>query len=223
MEITIEKIIRSNRKTVALQITDDATLIIRAPYNISDETIMHVISKHKNWIIKKKMEVEARNPKFTPKEFVNGEGFLYLGRSYKLTIVDNQDVPLKFDRGFYLLRDALPKAREVFIEWYKEKAYEKISERVEKYAKDGGFKYKKINITNADKRWGSCSPNGILNFSWRLVMAPLSVIDYVVIHELVHTEEKNHSKNFWIKVKVLMPNFEKYADWLKRNGHLLRL
>jgi len=223
MEIKIEKIIRSRRKTIALQITDDATLIIRAPYDVSDETIMRIISKHKDWIKKKKMEIEARGSKFTPKEFVNGEGFLYLGRSYKLNIVDEQDVPLRFDNGFYLSRDALSRAREVFIEWYKKRAYEKILERVEKYAKDGGFKYNKINITNANKRWGSCSPNGILNFSWRLVMAPLPVIDYVVIHELAHTEEKNHSKNFWIKVKVLMPNFEKYADWLKRNGHLLRL
>lgn len=223
MDVKIEKIIRSKRKTVALQVTNDATLIIRAPYNVSDETIMLIISKHEDWIKRKKIEIEARGSKFTPKEFVNGEGFLYLGQSYKLTIVDKQDVPLRFDNGFFLSRDYLPRAREVFIEWYKKETYKKVLERVEKYAKEGGFEYGKINITNANKRWGSCSQNGNLNFSWRLVMAPLSVIDYVVVHELVHTEEKNHSKNFWLKIKILLPNFEKQLDWLKVNEHLLTL
>ncbi|MEO0247668.1 MAG: SprT family zinc-dependent metalloprotease [candidate division WOR-3 bacterium] len=223
MDVKIEKIIRSKRKTVALQVTNDATLIIRAPYNVSDETIMLIISKHEDWIKRKKIEIEARGSKFTPKEFVNGEGFLYLGQSYKLTIVDEQDIPLRFDNGFYLSRNALSRAREVFIEWYKKETYKKVLERVEKYAKEGGFEYGKINITNANKRWGSCSQNGNLNFSWRLVMAPLSVIDYVVVHELVHTEEKNHSKNFWLKIKILLPNFEKQLDWLKVNEHLLTL
>jgi hypothetical protein len=102
-------------------------------------------------------------------------------------------------------------------------AYEKISERVEWYAKMRGFKYNKINITNAQRKWGSCSYLGNLNFPWRLVMAPLSVIDYVVAHELVHLEDKSHSKSFWTKVKMLLSDYEKSKDWLKKNGYLLRL
>jgi predicted metal-dependent hydrolase len=124
---------------------------------------------------------------------------------------------------FSLLRDHLPVARDLFINWYKEKAYEKISERVEWYAKKRGFVYNKINITDANQRWGSCSPKGNLNFSWRLIMAPLSVVDYVVVHELVHLEERNHTKFFWTKVKMLIPEYEKYKKWLKENGYLLRL
>lgn len=223
MEIKIEKIIRSKRKTVALQITDDSTLIIRAPYNVSDKAIMKIVDKNREWIRKNKIKMEARDPKFTPKEFVNGEGFLYLGRSYKLTIVDEQDLPLRFDNGFYLSKEALPQAKKIFINWYRKAAYEKILERVEKYSKEGGFKYRKINITNSQRRWGSCSTNGNLNFSWRLIMAPLSVIDYVVVHELTHTQIKNHSKEFWVKIKLLMPDFERYSNWLKQNGYLLRL
>ena len=157
-----------------------------------------------------------RDPKFSPKEFVNGEGFLYLGRYYRLKIVDDQEVPLEFENGFYLSRNALPQARKVFIEWYKKMAYKKISERVRWYAQKRGFKYNKVNITNAQKRWGSSSSNRNLNFPWRLIMAPLPVIDYVVIHELVHLEEKNHTKLFWNKVKMLMPDYEKYKDWLKK-------
>jgi len=223
IEIKIEKIIRTRRKTIALQITDDATLIVRAPFYVSDQIIRKVIIKHINWINKKRKEVLARDPGFVKKEFVNGESFLYLGRHYKLTIVKNQERPLIFKNGFFLSVEYLPIAKEVFMNWYRQKAYQKISERVEWYAKKRGFKYNKINITNAQKRWASCSSKKNLNFSWRLIMAPLRVIDYVVIHELVHLEEKNHTKDFWSKVKLLMPDYEKYKDWLAKNGYLLRL
>ena len=223
MDIEIEKIIRTKRKTIALHISDDATLIVRAPLKASDKAIMGVVLKHKKWIEEKKREIKAREPKFSPKEFVNGEGFLYLGKWYRLKIVDNQEVPLKFENGFYLSRKALPQAKDVFIEWYKNMAYEKISERVNWYAQQRGFKYKKVNITSAQRRWGSSSSNGNLNFPWRLIMAPLTVIDYVVIHELVHTVERNHSKAFWGKVKMLMPNYEIHKEWLRKNGYLLRL
>ena len=223
MDIRIERIIRTKRRTVALQMTDSATLVVRAPFYLKDEKIREIIVKHRKWIEKKKEEIEKRDPKYSPKEFVNGEGFLYLGRCYKLKIVDFQDEPLKFDNGFYLAKDVLPEAKEIFIHWYKNMACKKISERVEWYAKKRGFKYKDIRITNAQKRWGSCSPTGNLNFSWRLVMAPLPVIDYVVVHELVHLEERNHTKSFWTKVKILMPDYEKYKHWLKKNGYLLRL
>mgnify|MGYP003877815677 CR=1 FL=1 len=223
MDIKIEKIIRTRRKTIALQITDSATLIVRAPFNVSNETIQKVILKHLFWIRKKKEEIQSRESKFSPKEFVNGEGFLYLGKYYKLRIVDNQEVPLKFKNEFYLSKRYLPNAKQIFIDWYKKKAYEKISERVKWYAQKRGFKYNKINITNAQKRWGSCSPKGNLNFPWRLIMAPLPVIDYVVVHELVHLEERKHSIAFWTKVKMLMPDYEKYKNFLKKNGYLLKL
>ena len=223
MDVQIEKIIRTKRKTIALQVTDDAKLIIRAPFNRDDETIAEIVSKHRRWVEKKQKEVSTRNQKLSPKEFVNGEGFLYLGRYYKLNIVEDQSEPLKCGGAFYLSRYALPHAQEVFIQWYKDKAFEKISERVDLYAKKRGLKYNKINITNAQKRWGSCSSKGNLNFSWRLVMAPLPVLDYVVIHELVHLEERNHGRSFWDKVKMLMPDHKKQRDWLKRNGYLLKL
>jgi len=223
MDIKIEKIIRSKRKSIALQITESATLIVKAPLNVNDEVIRKTVLRHKRWIERRIKEAEERKRKLTPKEFVNGEGFLYLGRSYKLRIVERQKEPLKLENKFYLSKKFLPRAREVFIEWYKKMAYEKISERVEWYAKMRGFKYNKINITNAQRKWGSCSYLGNLNFPWRLVMAPLSVIDYVVAHELVHLEDKSHSKSFWTKVKMLLSDYEKSKDWLKKNGYLLRL
>lgn len=223
MDIKTEKIVRTKRKTIALEVTDSATLIVRVPYGVSESTIQAVIRKHYDWIIKKKNEVEARDPKVSAKEFVNGEGFLYLGKYYKLQIVEDQEEPLKFENAFYLSKEALPYAEKVFTEWYKKAALEKITERVHFYAKMGGYNYSRINITNAQRRWGSCSSKGNLNFSWRLIMAPLSVIDYVVVHELVHLEEKNHGKAFWTKVRILMPDYQKHESWLKNNGHMLKL
>ena len=186
----IKKVIRSKRKTISLQVSDNAALIVRAPFKVSDEIINRVILKHSNWIEKKKKEIQARDLKFAKKEFVNGEGFLYLGDYYRLRLVEKQEIPLDFENGFYLSKDYLVDAKGIFIDWYKERAYEKISERVKWYAQKRGFKYNKINITNAQKRWGSCSCRNNINFSWRLIMAPLTVIDYVVVHELVHLDEK---------------------------------
>jgi predicted metal-dependent hydrolase len=221
MQPEIYKIIRMDRRTIALQITEDGKLIVKAPLDASDEAIMRAVLKSRNWIESKIKEVLSR-PRAGKKEFVNGEGFLYLGRFYKLHIVENQEEPIKFENGFFLSKKFLPYAREVFIAWYKEAALEKISQRVEFYAKMAGLQYGRIRITDAQRRWGSCSGNN-LNFSWRLIMAPLPVIDYVVVHELAHIEEKNHGKSFWTKVKVLIPDYQKHHQWLKENGHLLRL
>lgn len=221
MEVKIEKIIRSKRKTIALQLTDNATLIVKAPFEVSEDTIMRVVSKHKKWISQKKKDIEKREQKLAKKEFVSGEGFLFLGQYYKLEVVNNQEEPLKFDNKFYLSSAVLPNAREVFINWYKKVAYEKISERVSWHANRSGLKYTTVKITDAKTRWGSCGHKGGLNFSWRLIMAPLSVIDYVIIHELAHLKEKNHSKTFWNKVRILMPDYEKYKNWLKNNSYLL--
>ncbi|MGQ9621538.1 MAG: M48 family metallopeptidase [Bacteroidales bacterium] len=221
VNIEIEKIIRTKRKTFALQVTHDATLIIKVPLNIDDKTIEKIILKHKKWIEQKKEEVLKRGSRQLRKEFVNGEEFLFMGRNYRLKIVDDQGEPLKLVDEFLLSRSVLTEARETFTGWYKRMAYEVISERVRWYAGKKGEVYNAVKITGALSRWGSCSAGGNLNFSWRLVMAPLPVIDYVVIHELVHLEEKNHSKAFWNKVKFLMPDYEEHKCWLKNNGYLL--
>lgn len=222
MEIKIE-IIKTKRKTIALHLKDKATLIVRAPYGISEEIIENIINKHKNWILRKKIEIQENTPKLIKKEFIDGERFLYLGEYYRLKIVDEQSKPLIFNNGFYLLRSYLPKAKEVFTEWYKQMAFEKISERINLYALMSNLKFNKIRITNAQRRWGSCSVKGNLNFSWYLIMSPIEVIDYVVAHELAHLEIKNHSKIFWLKVKTIMPDYERHKKWLKKEGYTLKI
>ncbi|MDD3657095.1 MAG: SprT family zinc-dependent metalloprotease [Atribacterota bacterium] len=219
------KIIRSKRNTIALQVCEDATLLVRAPLGVGDDVIRKFILKHHKWIENKQAEILARNLSFTKKEFVNGEGFFYLGKSYCMKIVKEKNINDKLvfkDRYFYLNKK-IKNPRKVFIDWYKKKAYQRISERVDWYAQRRGFQYNKVKISNAQKRWGSCSNSGNLNFTWRLIMAPMSVIDYVVVHELVHISEKNHSRSFWNKVHLLLLDYKKQREWFKKNGYLLQL
>ena len=222
-EIKIAKIIRSRRRTIALEIARDAQLIVRAPYRTPFDFIEKVVFKKRFWIKEKQEFVKERCKKIVSKEFVSGEGFLYLGEIYKLEIVDASDIAIAFNNGFQISRKYLDAAKEILIAWYKEQAYQKISERAGWHSSLSGLKYNRIKISDAQRRWGSCSAKGNLNFSWRLIMAPLRVIDYVVAHELAHLEEKNHSKAFWNKVKIMLLDYEQYKDWLKENRHLLDL
>lgn len=224
MDIIIDEIIRSRRKTIALQVSHDARLIVRVPFSTSEKLIRKIIYEKRLWILKKQEQAKEKYKKVYSKGFVNGEGFLFLGNSYKLYIVDNFEVSLIFNKkNFVLSKKFSNKAKEAFIKWYKEQAYKKFLERAAIYSKISGITYDKLKITNARKRWGSCSVKGNLNFTWRLIMAPLQVIDYVIVHELVHIKEKNHSKNFWNNVRIILPYYETQKKWLKENGHLLIL
>ncbi len=223
MKVKIDKVIRTKRKTVAIQITDDAKVIVRAPLDLSEDTILQMVEKRAEWILRKKKQIETTNSATHPRRFVEGESFPYLGNHYQLRIIDNQREPLKFENAFYMSKSALDKAREVFIEWYKKTGYELVNHRASFWAQKCGFRYARIKITTAEKRWGSCSSKGNLCFSYRLVMAPEAVIDYVIVHELVHLTQRSHSKRFWSEVKHIMPDYEKRRVWLKENGHLLYL
>jgi hypothetical protein len=219
----IDQIIRTKRRTYALIVKRDGSLVVRAPKHATQEQIQTLVSQKERWIISKQELVKSIYPAVSPKEFVDGEGFLYLGKSYPLAIVEDQDEPLKLTDRFYLDRSALVNASAIFRNWYQAQAYELISKRVAWYAAKHGFAYQQVKIMDARTRWGSCGSKGRLNFAWRLVMAPLRVIDYVVIHELVHLHEKNHSKSFWGKVKTIMPDCSQQVAWLKRFGHTLTL
>jgi hypothetical protein len=221
--IAPDEIIRTKRRTMALIIERDGRLIVRAPIRAKDE-IIHEFVKHKEkWILKKQEQVRAYYPPYVPKEYVNGEGFWYLGNIYKLELEDKKNPLLSLNGNFQLARSVIHRAPKVFERWYRQQASQIISERVRWYAAKHGYSCKQVKITSARTRWGSCNSRGTLSFAWRLVMAPMPVIDYVVVHELVHLQVKNHSKNFWGKVVVIMPDYKQRIEWLEKNGHLLNL
>jgi len=216
------KLIRSKRKTIALGVTADAILIVRAPHTTPLRYIERLLKKKMSWIQNAKQRAINR-PRALPKEFIDGESFLYLGKSYKMRFDKNATKSIAFKNGFVLNTKVKSRIRNLIITWYKAEAKRKITERVEWCARRFGFSFKSVRITAAEKRWGSCGTSGNLNFSWRLIMAPTSVIDYVIIHELAHLEHKNHSKAFWNSVKVMYSNYEKARNWLKQNEGTLTI
>ena len=155
-----------------------------------------------------------------------GEKFLYLGEWYPLEIdeSDHGALPLRLSFGNFILnKDHVDEARDLFIEWYKREAREKIEGRVRYYSHRFHLFPKRIKITSARSRWGSCSRDNRLSFTWRIIMAPLVIIDYVLVHELAHIREKNHSRKFWTFLEAILPDYREHKVWLKKNGHWLSL
>ena len=222
MPVEISHTVRSKRKTLALIVKPDGSVIVRAPLRASEKTIREFVQNHSSWIQKKRAEFQAVvHP--LPRQYVAGELFLYLGQEYPLEIVKRQKSPLLLEENFRLRESARAHAARVFERWYREQARHILEERVNDYARQYAFQYQKIGITSARTRWGSCSATGSLNFSWRLIMAPIEAVDYVVVHELVHTIIHNHSKHFWKKVEEVMPDFRDRRLWLRKNGSQLVL
>jgi predicted metal-dependent hydrolase len=219
--IKIDSIIRSNRKTIALVVTQEARLIVRAPMHTSADYIDKLVDDKAIWIKRKLKKARAKRPSVT-KEFVAGEAFLYMGRSYPLRFGNNPKKPVELS-DCITVNASKRTARDVLIDWYKAEANKKITDRCEWFAKTTGYKSVSTKVTNAQKRWGSCSQNGNLNFSWRLIMAPIEIIDYVIAHELVHLEEKGHSKSFWNRLRTIMPDYKKRQNWLKENERYLSI
>src|SRR6266498_208075 len=222
MSIEIDQTIRSKRKTLALIVRPNGSLIVRAPLRSSEKSIREFVEKNAQWIEKKQAEVREIIP-LAPKQYIPGEMFMYLGHVYPLEIVKGQKKPLLLIDNFKLAESAQNYADLIFERWYRGQARQILNERVNLYASQHDFRYEKIRITSARSRWGSCSANGSLNFSWRLIMTPLETIDYVVIHELVHTMIHNHSKRFWKKVEKILPNYKEHKKWLKNNGQQFML
>jgi len=166
--IQVDGVVRSRRRSIALVITDEAKLIVKAPLRTSDHEIRRLVQKHESWIVKKRNELQSR-----PK------------------------APL-------IMRDKTEIERLIF-------------ERMMHFSDMTGLHPASIKISEAKTRWGSCSPKGHVKISGRLGSAPLEIIDYVIVHELVHLEEKNHAKRFWKKVEAILPDYKERRKWLRLN------
>ncbi len=213
--------IRSHRKTIGLQITNDARLIVRAPHFTPEDLIHKLILRKESWIKAKQDYFKQRQNKILPRKFLPGEEFLFLGQNYPLLAVENLPKAVVLDRALMISQAVLGDVREHLECWYKARALEHITQRVEYYAQISGLKYQKVRVNGAKTRWGSCGHKNSLNFSWRLIMAPPKVVDYVIIHELMHLKQKNHSHKFWAEVALIMPDYIQDERWLKHNSHLL--
>ena len=212
------QIIRSNRKTLSISINESAELIVRAPNRISDKKIQDFINKKENWITRNQAVVKARIEE-TGKD---KNMLLYLGTLFPLK-TDNDAKKISFN-GKEFLADLQnkEKTKKSLKTWYKNKFKEVAVPRLFYFAKKHNLQVNQVRIKEQRTLWGSCSSRNNINLNFLLIMAPLKVIDYVIIHELVHTIHKNHSVNFWNAVKEIMPNYKEAKHWLKENGYRLR-
>lgn len=218
------KVIRSRRRTVSLEINREGELTVRAPYGLGRGAIDDIVNRHEPWIRKRRQEAQRRLELSRPKEFRDGERFLWLGTEYPLEIVERNRPPLTFNgEKFELAAPFLASARQVFESWFKQQARSYLTSRLAAISRQTGFKYKKLRLSSAATRWGSCSTGGTISLVWRLMMAPPEIIDYLIIHELAHTKEKNHSRSFWRLVAAFVPDYKARRRWLQVNGFLLKL
>ncbi|MBW6465683.1 MAG: M48 family metallopeptidase [Brevefilum sp.] len=219
----IPEIIRTQRKSFGLEITPDGQLIVRAPKSASDAQIKAVIAQKAAWISNARARLAAQYPDRTPHTFAPGETFWYLGDQYSLHLVDHQRPLLDLDGSFHLAQQAHSQAKQIFIAWYREETRHITHKLIVDYTKRFNLKVNRVRITSARTRWGSCSGKGNLNFTYRLCMAPLEVIEYVVVHELAHLKVPNHSRTFWVEVAKMYPDYQKQRNWLKQHGYRLNL
>ncbi len=218
MPIEIKRLIQSKRRSIALIIERDGSLVVRAPLKSSDQSIMEFVEQNRPWIEKKQSEALTHHLPEIP-HYQPGEVFFYLGEAYPLEVVNGQQQGLIWDGSFKLASSVQSDAEKLFQAWYRRQARKIIRKRVKFFAETYEFQFEKMRITSARTRWGSCSATGSLSFSWRLIAAPMEVIDYVVVHELVHTVFHNHSKRFWRKVGSILPNYADLKKWLNKNSN----
>ena len=222
------RLMRSNRKSMGIFVERDGTIMVTAPHQAELNDIERFVSEKRIWIYQKLAQKKALNREGPKREFVNGQGFLYLGKSYRLKIIDHEEIKstrasktalLRLWHGYFeLAKSEKAKARNHFISWYRKQIKKQLKERIPRYDKRIGVKVKDFKILDLGHRWASCGRNGVINFNWRSVMAPVWVFDYILVHELVHMIERGHTDRFWRIVARVIPDYEEYARWLNENG-----
>ncbi|MCB9210914.1 MAG: M48 family metallopeptidase [Ignavibacteriales bacterium] len=209
----------TRKKTLSIFIERNGTVSVIAPQKLSEDKIHEALVSKEYLIYKRLAEWKELNKGKVNREFVNGQSFLYLGKNYRLNLIGEQDKPLLLKNGYFNLRkDRLHDAEKVFEKFYKEKGLPKIKERIRLLENKFNKRPNEIKIMELRNRWASWTPKGKLNFHWKCIMAPVSVLDYIIVHEMVHLTYPNHSKNFWNEVDKIMPNFREYESWLKQHG-----
>ena len=215
-----DKIVRSNRKTLSISVDTFGRLIVRAPKRCKEERIFAFIREKEEWILRKQAQ-RAEVRALLPPQNLHGYSFLLLGRQTKIVVYDEEKIG--YDEVQNLLYLPHEKSRERLVKWLKENAKRILTAVTERKAKELGVSYKSIAITSAKTRWGSCSGDNALRYTFRLLYCPKEVVDYVVVHELAHTLHHNHSKQFWQVVERHVPDWKLRRQWLKTHGILMEI
>lgn len=210
------KIERSRRRSIALQIERDGTLLVKAPHLVPMRQIENFLGQHLDWVEKHMMKAQSARSRLLENEY------FYLGQKVIFTPGDYSDISVKNGKLLFPQGLLFRKEKEL-TRWYIKEAQKTITMQVAKYAEEMKTSYQEITFSDTKSQWGRCTSDNRLQFSWRLIMAPLMTLNYVVIHELAHTIEKNHSQLFWMKVRNFNPSYRQQIKWLRDNGPSLTI
>ena len=214
----------SPRKTTDIVIERNGLITVRPPAHYTPEQVDAVVESKRMWIYRNLAEWKDLNASAVAREWVNGETFLYLGRAYRLSLVSNQVNALLLKEGRFCLsrglieQGGIAAARQAFESYFIDKGMERFRDRVAYFASKVGVKVANIKVKEMGYRWASCGSNGTLNFHWKCMMAPPTIIDYIVVHELCHLHHQNHTDAFWNEVDKVMPNYRERKEWLRKYG-----
>lgn len=219
---------RQERKDLRIVVDIVNGVVVYTPKKTPDEKIHNLLSSKTRWIYNKIQELGEVKINVASKEFVSGEKLPYLGRQYRLKVhreaVDQSSFGFKQGRfiatvpsnwGQERVQDTLEKN---LIEWYRKHGLKKIKERTAYYEHLLGVNAKAIQLRTQHKRWGTCTPEGNIYLNWRIVMAPIRVIDYIIVHELAHLRISEHNQDFWNLVRSILPHYEEDKEWLRIHG-----
>ena len=212
-------------KSIAIKV-QGKVITIKVPFFLNNKSIEGLISKKNNWI-RKQLNTQSKFKLFKKKSYISDEKFLYLGRYYKLKIIGDKKNSVNIEGDFLKVNvkneKNISKIKKIIKEWFYEKSFEYFNKETYDCAKKNNLDIKSIKVRQYKARWGSCSINGDISFNWRLIMAPPKIIEYVIIHELMHIKEHNHSSKYWKHVRSLYPNIKQAKEWLMHNGQTLNI
>lgn len=218
------EVVRSRRSTADIIIERDGSLVVRAPEWADDAEVASIVESKHYWIYQGLAEWRDLNATRVLREYKNGEGFLYLGRAYRLLLVSDQDAALQMRNGRFTLRRDLVEQGEIaaaktaFRDFYIAKGVERLRRRVGYFRPKVGVEPVGVEVKELGLRWASCSTSGKLSFHWKCMMAPQTVIDYIVVHELCHFHHRDHTDAFWNEVDKVLPDYRERKEWLRANG-----
>ncbi|MFI1735184.1 M48 family metallopeptidase [Streptomyces acidicola] len=222
--LEIDVVVVPDRGGVRLTVERDARITATVPAGLDTARLIAVVRSRRRWIYDKLDERTEEAALRPGKEFVTGEGFHYLGRSYRLKIVDEAPAPVGLVRGRLLVRrDCLDRAQDELITWYRRRGNVWLPARAEPWAQRMRAPFQSLSVRRLGYRWGSCNREGGVNIHWAAMQLPAKLIDYVLVHELAHLHKRDHSQEFWSLVGRALPDYRERRTQLDRLGALLWL
>ena len=211
------------KKTVAVSVDPTGGVLLVAPQHLSTRRLDAVVRRKAKWIVQRRRRVQSHGTPLSPREFVSGESVLYLGRHYRLKVHPRVTEEAKL-KGGWLHVSAPPgprqaaQVREAVVSWFHHHATRRLPERVDEWQRKAGVPMPHVIIADQRRRWGSCDSRGTIRLNWRIIQAPMRLVDYVIAHELVHLRHRGHGRDYWQALGRVMPDYERRREDLRRFG-----